>query len=527
MSNTIARNIQTGHESKSSEFIFSGRLSKHVEPLTGAEGKPGTSIFFSDYEISDDFHKEMLIRKIESGEKIKQTDTESIGERGYVDGDIILTPKRVVYRIKKSVDGEVDVEEIGRISNPRIPKKLEDILGEELKTNRLVINFSTLESEIKAKSNGTIPNYFYYLKEGQNYNFEDSSIYNLVANDSSILNGSSDSTYDYKRCTFKASVTLKSNLSPDTQNKIDPSIYSYFAKLYIKCNKKYSGPESTYDSCVFIKSNTNGFDFYKEMQIPISLDPLNPNKIEMDISQLDKIFISENGFNSKYYFPSDNMLSFYKTYYILKGIKATVTRRYNNGPLVTYFDASVNIKDITNTAAKKSEILPKQIKKIKYSVTNQNPVKYEFSLDGPRVSLHNDSSVRYGSREMDGEKQTGENNVAFNSPTKNVCLFRRGDSASASNYFLEYIGISSNLKTNDGTSYEKTSYNFQNKTNVINLLDRPRTSLSPSILRTAMTNTLNEIFNKNFGWAEFVLINNETGEETIYKMNMECTWTWK
>jgi len=105
------------NESLDPNRLFTGRISNHPEAEEGCKGKDGTSLYFVDYDIDNDYVKESVRRKIDLNEALTKGNSEEIIGRKYIEGDLILSSHLNVYKLVKSTDNNYnfDIEHIGKI----------------------------------------------------------------------------------------------------------------------------------------------------------------------------------------------------------------------------------------------------------------------------------------------------------------------------------------------------------------------------------------------------------------------------
>ena len=105
------------NEALDSNLLFTGRIDSHPEPITGDDGADGTSLYFVDYDIDNDYVKESVRRKIDLNEVLTKGSSDVITGRKYIEGDLIISSSLNVYKLVKATDNNYnfDIEHLGKI----------------------------------------------------------------------------------------------------------------------------------------------------------------------------------------------------------------------------------------------------------------------------------------------------------------------------------------------------------------------------------------------------------------------------
>lgn len=91
----------------------------------GPDGERGTSLYFTNYDLQNDYYKDIVIRKI-SNNMMLSSDADIKQEgREYIDGDLVLCSDKSIYMIKNTND-VYDIEFIGKLHDDNITKDFKD-----------------------------------------------------------------------------------------------------------------------------------------------------------------------------------------------------------------------------------------------------------------------------------------------------------------------------------------------------------------------------------------------------------------
>ena len=127
---------------------------------TGKEGLRGTSLYFSNYDLSNDYYKDTIIRKITNNIMLSSDADVKQEGREYINGDLILCTDKKVYMIKKE-NGVYDIECIGILKDENITNDFKDniinvtvnVLYEELTIGtESMRSFNTTDGNINGKT---------------------------------------------------------------------------------------------------------------------------------------------------------------------------------------------------------------------------------------------------------------------------------------------------------------------------------------------------------------------------------------
>ncbi len=174
-------------------FITAG-----LEGDVGKEGQRGTSLYFSNYDLTNDYYKDIVIRKLTNNVMLSSDADIKQEGREYINGDLILCTDKKIYEIKKE-NGVYDIECIGILQDENITNDFKDnIINVTIKVSFDELSIGTPPSSVKQKSFTTRKTACLTLQP---------RIYTLVK-------------------------------SKDDENEDDNNIYEYFLRIHLY-NKKY------------------------------------------------------------------------------------------------------------------------------------------------------------------------------------------------------------------------------------------------------------------------------------------------
>lgn len=139
---------------KNNSNLFSNSFtSSYINPSNkgedGEDGKTGTSLYFTNYDISNDYYKDIVLRKIQNNTLLSSDSDVQLEGRIYVDGDLVLTNDKYMYQISL-YNNTYDIILIGKIQDENATNDYKDkILSVNLKIEK------TLET-ISVNSNRTL-----------------------------------------------------------------------------------------------------------------------------------------------------------------------------------------------------------------------------------------------------------------------------------------------------------------------------------------------------------------------------------
>ena len=91
----------------------------------GMEGQRGTSLYFSNYDLSNDYYKDIVIRKLTNNVMLSSDADIKQEGREYINGDLILCTDKRIYMVKKEYD-VYDIECIGILQDENITNNYKD-----------------------------------------------------------------------------------------------------------------------------------------------------------------------------------------------------------------------------------------------------------------------------------------------------------------------------------------------------------------------------------------------------------------
>ncbi len=91
----------------------------------GMEGQRGTSLYFSNYDLSNDYYKDIVIRKLTNNVMLSSDADIKQEGREYINGDLILCTDKRIYMVKKD-DDVYDIECIGILQDENITNNFKD-----------------------------------------------------------------------------------------------------------------------------------------------------------------------------------------------------------------------------------------------------------------------------------------------------------------------------------------------------------------------------------------------------------------
>ena len=107
----------------------------------GMEGQRGTSLYFSNYDLSNDYYKDIVIRKLTNNVMLSSDADIKQEGREYINGDLILCTDKRIYMVKKD-DDVYDIECIGILQDENITNNFKD----NIINVTLNITFETLKT---------------------------------------------------------------------------------------------------------------------------------------------------------------------------------------------------------------------------------------------------------------------------------------------------------------------------------------------------------------------------------------------
>ena len=108
------------HTSNTPSYITSA-----TKGIDGKDGQNGTSMYLVNYDISNDFYKDVIIKKINNNIMLSSDADIKQEGRAYIDGDLILSSDKTIYRIIKDND-IYDIETIGKLQDDNIINNFKD-----------------------------------------------------------------------------------------------------------------------------------------------------------------------------------------------------------------------------------------------------------------------------------------------------------------------------------------------------------------------------------------------------------------
>lgn len=242
----------------------------------GTEGKRGTSLYFANYDLQNDYYKDIVIKKITNNIMLSSDADIKQEGREYINGDLILCSDKSIYMIKLN-DGLYDVVFVGKIQDDKTSQDFKDnIINLQL---NLSFGFSDDESNpiSYGYTNDTKGTIFVTLKP---------SIYTI-----------GDTNYDYylriylynKKCMQFGDYAFKYGLSIDNTS-YDLSLSNNNIEFYKKielpvCEQRCNGNDIT-----------DYNDSYNVLISEMSMDKLHPSGNNIDI----KASHAEDDYNIKY-----------------------------------------------------------------------------------------------------------------------------------------------------------------------------------------------------------------------------------
>lgn len=234
----------------------------------GSDGEQGTSLYFVDYDLLNDYYKDIVIKKITNNIMLSSDADVKQEGREYINGDLILCYDRSMYMIKKD-NGVVDLEFIGKLQDENIVKDFKD------KIINILIEYRK-STYLSARS------------------------YRLYTEDSN------DGPTELPTILLKPSIY--------TTNTIDDSKYDYYLRIHL-----YNKKTLVFDDYTFKKGlsdnyseydlslSDNHIDFYKKMEFRLverykddngSFSHFNDDyTITLSETSLDKLHPSGNNIN--------------------------------------------------------------------------------------------------------------------------------------------------------------------------------------------------------------------------------------
>ena len=113
----------------------------------GMEGQRGTSLYFSNYDLSNDYYKDIVIRKLTNNVMLSSDADIKQEGREYINGDLILCTDKRIYMVKKEHD-VYDIECIGILQDENITNNFKD----NIINVTLDVTFETLKTGTYRKS---------------------------------------------------------------------------------------------------------------------------------------------------------------------------------------------------------------------------------------------------------------------------------------------------------------------------------------------------------------------------------------
>lgn len=106
----------------------------------GAEGNLGKSLYFTNYDLNNDYYKDIVIKKISNNMPLSSDADIKLEHRHYINGDLILTNTKMMYMISLK-DDTCDIKLLGKLQDKNIT--------EDYKDNILSVNLNIEYSSIK------------------------------------------------------------------------------------------------------------------------------------------------------------------------------------------------------------------------------------------------------------------------------------------------------------------------------------------------------------------------------------------
>ena len=234
----------------------------------GSDGEQGTSLYFVDYDLLNDYYKDIVIKKITNNIMLSSDADVKQEGREYINGDLILCYDRSMYMIKKD-NGVVDLEFIGKLQDENIVKDFKD----------KIINI---------------------LIEYRKSTYLSALSYRLYTEDSN--NGPTE----------LPTIILKPSIY--TTNTIDDSKYDYYLRIHL-----YNKKTLVFDDYTFKKGlsdnyseydlslSDNHIDFYKKMEFRLVERYKDDNGFFSDFNDDYTITLSETSLDKLH--PSGNNIN--------------------------------------------------------------------------------------------------------------------------------------------------------------------------------------------------------------------------
>jgi hypothetical protein len=228
------------YDNSNKDFVRGNDITSYTNPAPkgeiGPNGLRGTSLYFVDYDLTNDYYKELVIKKITNNIMLSSDADVKQEGREYISGDLVLASDKSMYRIKKDND-IYDIEYIGKLHDRNITEDYKD------KIINIVVNISSNVGKMST------PSMRWY------YSDEDEACYKTayltIIPKIYTLNNISNKEYDYflrislynqKHFTF-GDYTLKNRLFGEDEHK----------------------PLEEYN----LSLTNNHMDFYKIIEIPL------------------------------------------------------------------------------------------------------------------------------------------------------------------------------------------------------------------------------------------------------------------
>lgn len=143
----MAFDINTRDCKHTPSFITAG-----LEGDVGKEGQRGTSLYFSNYDLSNDYYKDIVIRKLTNNVMLSSDADIKQEGREYINGDLILCTDKKIYEIKKE-NGVYDIECIGILQDENITDDFKDnIINVTINVSFDELSIGTPPSSVKQTS---------------------------------------------------------------------------------------------------------------------------------------------------------------------------------------------------------------------------------------------------------------------------------------------------------------------------------------------------------------------------------------
>ena len=227
------------YDNDNKDFVRGRDVTSYTNPAPkgeiGPDGLRGTSLYFVDYDLTNDYYKELVIKKITNNIMLSSDADIKQEGREYVSGDLVLASDKSMYRIKKD-DGVYDIEYIGKIHDRNITEDYKD------KIINIVVNVSSSVGKM------TTPSMRWYHNEISDACYK--TAYLTIIPKIYTLNDISNKEYDYFL-----------RISLHNKKYFTFGDYTLKNRLFDEEHK----PVEEYD----LSLSNNHMSFYKTIEIPL------------------------------------------------------------------------------------------------------------------------------------------------------------------------------------------------------------------------------------------------------------------